>query len=145
MTSIDLYCQQYRAFADLCLLCCVAVPNREDAFQEYVELETVYLDCLEAAAQGSVHSGGVGSHTDFGRHTGLHTHCNSARAQMIEPYLALSAYNIISSCFHVSSYDLASYTLRMHGSFVCSNTRLVRVLTSAMPAAVPCCAVHPQV
>jgi hypothetical protein len=39
---------------------------REDAFQEYVELEAVYLDCLEAAAQGSAHSGGVGSHTDFG-------------------------------------------------------------------------------
>lgn len=39
---------------------------REDAFQEYVELETVYLDCLEAAAQGSAHSGGVGSSNDFG-------------------------------------------------------------------------------
>jgi hypothetical protein len=28
---------------------------REDAFQEYVELETVYMDCIDAAAQGSAH------------------------------------------------------------------------------------------
>jgi hypothetical protein len=63
----------------ICMSCCPPILNqhtccvcfwfqfcREDAFQEYVELETVYLDCLEAAAQGSANSGGVGSHTDFG-------------------------------------------------------------------------------
>jgi hypothetical protein len=32
-------------------ICCyIVVTCREDAFQEYVELETVYLDTLEAAA-----------------------------------------------------------------------------------------------
>jgi thiaminase len=30
--------------------CYTVVTCREDAFQEYVELETVYLDTLEAAA-----------------------------------------------------------------------------------------------
>lgn len=53
-------------FANFCNLCPPPCLCREDAFQEYVELEAVYLDCLEAAAQGSAHSGGVGSHTDFG-------------------------------------------------------------------------------
>jgi hypothetical protein len=34
-----------------CYLGCYIVATcREDAFQEYVELETVYLDTLEAAA-----------------------------------------------------------------------------------------------
>jgi len=42
------------------------VCHREDAFQEYVELETVYLDCLDAANQGLSNTGGVGAHTDFG-------------------------------------------------------------------------------
>jgi hypothetical protein len=36
--------------SDVTLLCCYCYYCREDAFQEYVELETVYLDTLEAAA-----------------------------------------------------------------------------------------------
>lgn len=79
---------------------CLAVLliHREDAFQEYVELETVYLDCLEAAALGSAHSGGVGSHADFGRQTGRQLRDFELKFERNPAEVGSVVYRLIHSC-----------------------------------------------